>query len=265
MSTSYKIKDVAQRSGFTAATLRYYEEIGLLPEVCRTPAGYRLYDERTLERLAFITRAKQLGCTLEEISDLTLAWEGGQCGPVQDRLRGVVVEKLASAQQRIVELMTLTGDLQRAAAALEQHRPNGPCDDQCGCLSDSADADQANLVSPQGVTLRRSQRIRMTRYPSLAHSPLSSEFRHRSKKENAAIVGVGTAACVACCAGPIIGFLAVIGIGTAAGFACSELSVSSSARLVVVLVVRRRRQPAISCDVAAVPVPVETPTVRSRP
>ena len=62
---------VAHRSGFSAATLRYYEEIGLLPEASRTPAGYRLYDDRTLDRLAFISRAKQLGCSLDEITDLT--------------------------------------------------------------------------------------------------------------------------------------------------------------------------------------------------
>jgi len=139
VSTSYKIKDVADRSRFTAATLRYYEEIGLLPESTRTPAGYRLYDDRTLDRLAFIARAKQLGCTLEEIADLTLAWDGGQCGPVQDRLRGVVADKLASAQQQIVELTTLISELQRAAGTLELHRPDGPCDEQCGCVTDTTD------------------------------------------------------------------------------------------------------------------------------
>lgn len=39
------------------------------------------------------------------------------------------------------------------------------------------------------------------------------------KKENAAIVGVGVAACAVCCAGPILAVLAAIGLGTAAGFA----------------------------------------------
>jgi DNA-binding transcriptional MerR regulator len=138
VTDGYRIKDVAERSGFTAATLRYYEGIGLLPESTRTAAGYRMYDERTLDRLAFIARAKQLGCTLEEIADLTLAWDGGQCGPVQDRLRTVVADKLAGARQQIVELMTLTSELQRAATTLELHRPDGPCDDQCGCVTDMA-------------------------------------------------------------------------------------------------------------------------------
>ncbi len=150
MTTGYKIKDVADRSGFSAATLRYYEQIGLLPEATRTSAGYRLYDDRTLDRLAFIARAKQVGCSLDEIADLTLAWDGGQCGPVQDRLRTVVIDKLAGAQQQIVELMILTAELQRAAASLELHRPDGPCDDQCGCVSDTA-AD--SRLQPQAVAL----------------------------------------------------------------------------------------------------------------
>ncbi len=153
VSTSYKIKDVADRSGFTAATLRYYEQIGLLPEASRTPAGYRLYDDQTLDRLAFIARAKQLGCSLDEIADLTIAWDGGQCGPVQDRLRTVVADKLASAHQQIVELMTLTSDLQRAAATLEAHRPDGPCDIDCGCVTDTSDSDHSNVSAAQAVTL----------------------------------------------------------------------------------------------------------------
>jgi MerR family copper efflux transcriptional regulator len=136
--TTMRIKEVAERSGFSAPTLRYYEEIGLLPAPPRTPSGYRTYDEATLERLAFITRAKQLGCSLEEIADLTTAWAGGRCGPVQDQLRALVAAKLAAAKQQIVELMTLTGELQRSAAALELHRPDGPCDDQCGCVTDTS-------------------------------------------------------------------------------------------------------------------------------
>ena len=51
--------------------------------------------QRTLDRLAFIARAKQLGCTLEEITGLTTAWDGGQCGPIQDQLRQLVAGKIA--------------------------------------------------------------------------------------------------------------------------------------------------------------------------
>jgi MerR family transcriptional regulator, copper efflux regulator len=139
VDTGLQIKDVAAASGFTAATLRYYEQIGLLPESSRTPAGYRTYDQRTVDRLAFIARAKQLGCTLDEISGLTTAWDGGQCGPIQDRLRQLVATKITAAQTQIGNLMTFTSELQTAASALERHRPDGACDGDCGCVSDSAD------------------------------------------------------------------------------------------------------------------------------
>jgi hypothetical protein len=52
-------------------------------------------------------------------------------------LRTVVAEKLASAQEQVIELITLTAELQQAAAALDRHRPAGACDDRCGCVSDA--------------------------------------------------------------------------------------------------------------------------------
>ena len=141
VTTGYQIKEVSERTGFSTATLRYYEQIGLLPRSTRTAAGYRVFDDATLARLGFIARAKQLGCSLDEIADLTTAWEGGRCGPIQDRLRTVVADKLESAQLQIVELMTLSAELQRAAATLELNRPDGPCDDHCGCVTDGPAGD----------------------------------------------------------------------------------------------------------------------------
>jgi DNA-binding transcriptional MerR regulator len=138
MSTMLKIAEVAQRSGFTPATLRYYEDIGLLAPVARSDAGYRLYDETSLERLRFIGRAKQLGCSLDQITELTIAWDGGRCAPVQERLRAAVEARIAEAHTQIAELTALAAELQQAAAALSARPPDGPCDDTCGCTTDSA-------------------------------------------------------------------------------------------------------------------------------
>ncbi len=148
MSGELKIKEVADASGVTTATLRYYEQIGLLPEPSRTPAGYRVYDERTLDRLAFIARAKQLGCSLEEIGGLATAWDGGRCGPIQEQLRTLVAGKIAATRDQIVGLTTFASELQHAAAALERHRPQGACDSQCGCLTDPGDT-----TVPQAISL----------------------------------------------------------------------------------------------------------------
>ena len=83
------------------------------------------------------------------------------------------------------------------------------------------------------------------------------------KKDNVTIVGVGAAACVACCAGPIIGFLAAIGIGTAAGFALFGTISLVIGALAVAFVVRRRRRRAATCSTTPTTVAVEMPTVRT--
>ena len=86
----------------------------------------------------------------------------------------------------------------------------------------------------------------------------------RISKENATIVGVGAAACVACCAGPIIGFLAAIGIGTAVGFALFGTISLVVGALALIVVVRRRRRRAAACGTSPAPVTVQIPTVRAR-
>ena len=138
MPTTFQIAEVAQRSGFTAATLRYYEDIGLVAPASRTEAGYRLYDETSLERLRFIARAKQLGCSLEEIAELTTVWDGGRCANVQRRLRETVEAKITDARGQIADLSTLAADLQRAASTLSAQPVEGPCDDSCGCTTDTS-------------------------------------------------------------------------------------------------------------------------------
>ena len=140
MSTTFQIAEVAQRSGFTPATLRYYEDIGLLAPTRRTDAGYRLYDETSLERLRFISRAKQLGCSLDEIADLTRVWDGGRCATVQERLRATVEAKIADAHSQIAALTILAAELQTAAASLTAAPVDGPCDDTCACTNDAATA-----------------------------------------------------------------------------------------------------------------------------
>lgn len=130
----FRIAEVAERTGFSAPTLRYYEDIGLLPLPERSEAGYRLYDERAIDRLAFIARAKRLGCTLGEITELAQAWDSDECAPVKHRLRAVVADKLAQTEARIAELRAFSGDLRATARSLESAPLDGPCDDTCGCV-----------------------------------------------------------------------------------------------------------------------------------
>jgi DNA-binding transcriptional MerR regulator len=131
--STYAIGELAERSGFSASALRYYEDIGLVVPASRTASGYRVYDDGAVTRLTFIARAKQLGCTLEEIADLMDVWDGEECQPVQRRLHDLVTGKLDETQRRIDELTALADQLRDAAARLGGPAPDGPCSDDCAC------------------------------------------------------------------------------------------------------------------------------------
>ena len=145
MST-YTIGEVADRSGFSASALRYYEGIGLVEPTTRTDAGYRIYDDHTLARLAFISRAKQLGCSLEEITDLVSIWDGDRCGPVQRRFHELITDKMRSAQRQLAELTEFSAQLHAAAQHLSGEPVDGPCGDGCACVT--ADAGRTVGASP---------------------------------------------------------------------------------------------------------------------
>ena len=133
--SSYTIGDIARRSGFSASALRYYEDIGLVDPSGRTDAGYRLYDDEALTRLAFIARAKQLGCSLEEVTDLAGIWDGQQCGPVQRRFHDLVTAKIRDADAQIGELTAFAEQLRNAAAQLDAEPVDGPCGAGCACVT----------------------------------------------------------------------------------------------------------------------------------
>lgn len=65
-----RIGELAERTGTTTKTVRYYESIGLIPEPERTAAGYREYDEDAVERLRFVREAQASGLTLTEIQSI---------------------------------------------------------------------------------------------------------------------------------------------------------------------------------------------------
>ena len=85
-----------------------------------------------------------------------------------------------------------------------------------------------------------------------------------AKKDNIAIVGVGAIACAACCAGPILGFLAAIGFGTAAGFALFGTAALVFGVVAIVVVLRRKLRRAAMCAAVSGPVAVELSTLRTQ-
>ncbi|SIO90939.1 MerR family transcriptional regulator [Nocardiopsis sp. JB363] len=131
-----RISELAERSGVAATTLRYYEERGLLPAQ-RSPAGYRLYDERALDRLAFVTTAKRLGLDLDEIGELTALWAAHPCSHVKAALSPRLEQRLDQARARAAELKDFQAMLRTAHARLRRLPDrDAPCDPGCTFLTD---------------------------------------------------------------------------------------------------------------------------------
>mgnify|MGYP003630466050 CR=1 FL=1 len=64
------IGGIAKATGTKVNTIRFYEEIGLMPEAARTAAGQRTYTESEVKRLSFIRRARKLGFSIDETRSL---------------------------------------------------------------------------------------------------------------------------------------------------------------------------------------------------
>ncbi|MGD1714359.1 heavy metal-responsive transcriptional regulator [Dapis sp. BLCC M172] len=106
-----KIGQVAAVSGLPIKTIRYYEDMGLLkPSVERSQSGYRLFEESVLGRLSFIKRAKSLGLSLREISEILVIRDRGElpCREVKQKL----ASKVQEITSQIEALENLKGELQ---------------------------------------------------------------------------------------------------------------------------------------------------------
>jgi DNA-binding transcriptional MerR regulator len=133
-SAALRIGDVAEQTGTTPRTIRYYEEIGLLPASERQAGRHRVYDEETVERVRDLLRLKELlGISLDELKELVAAedaratlrreWRGGVEDPVRrreilDEALGHVAKQLELVRRRRDELAKLERELRAARRRL---------------------------------------------------------------------------------------------------------------------------------------------------
>jgi DNA-binding transcriptional MerR regulator len=98
-------------SGVKVPTIRYYEQIGLLPGAERSTGNQRLYARAAQDRLAFIRHARELGFTLEAIRDLL----GLSDRPDQScaQVDAIARAQLQAVEGRIARLQALKGELER--------------------------------------------------------------------------------------------------------------------------------------------------------
>ncbi len=125
-----RIGELAERTGTTTKTIRYYESIDLMPATDRTAAGYRMYDDAAVERLRFIRQAQATGLTLTEIQSILELKEAGATSC--QHTHALLEQHLADLDTQIAELQRARADLAALAARAGRLDPS-TCTDPNRC------------------------------------------------------------------------------------------------------------------------------------
>ena len=133
----FQVGEVARSLGLNPQTIYFYERIGLIPPPQRTEAGYRLFAEADVKRLAFITHAKTLGLTLEEIKEILLL-QDGQSLPCQEVLARLF-QKIEQIEVTMSQLQKLKGELLPLVRLCKNNLRQHGSQSQCIVFGDKPD------------------------------------------------------------------------------------------------------------------------------
>jgi DNA-binding transcriptional MerR regulator len=128
-----RISQLAESAGIPTSTVRYYERVGLLAVPARTASGYRDYADDAAARLRFITRARRMGLSCEQIIALIPVWAGTNCGAAHERVGRLVDQKQVEIAERIAELQPFSAQLDAVRASLDAEPPLAACRSDLTC------------------------------------------------------------------------------------------------------------------------------------
>jgi DNA-binding transcriptional MerR regulator len=174
-----RVSELAERAGVAPSTIRFYERAGLLSPAQRAENGYRVFTESALQELAFISRAKGIGMSLEDIAGLVAAWPTGECRSLQARLRTFLAGRIGQVREQLAELRAFERQLQAVLDRLSAHDP-GPeqCGKGCSCETglDLAPGVTVPTASPWGCSLDRDAlTARIGQWQALAAAATAAE------------------------------------------------------------------------------------------
>ncbi len=146
-----QISQAAKLGGVSPPTIRYYEEIGLLPKPPRSGAGYRRYTDSTVEELRFIRKAQAIGFSLDEIGEILQLSRSGQrpCGHVLT----LAHQHLAAVEERIRRLQKFRKQLAADLATWDKQKTATTCSGLCQWIADAEPE-----VSAENVRVRRTRK-----------------------------------------------------------------------------------------------------------
>jgi MerR family copper efflux transcriptional regulator len=144
------IGEAASASGVSAKMIRYYEQIELIRPASRTDSNYRTFSDRDVNDLRFIKRARSLGFSVDEITNLLALWRD-RVRPSRE-VKAIADGHIADLEARISEMQAMTGTLKALSqGCVGDERPD------CPILLDLAGGDVAGQI-PAGQKLRGGRR-----------------------------------------------------------------------------------------------------------
>jgi DNA-binding transcriptional MerR regulator len=128
-----RIGGLAERTGTNAPTIRYYEEIGLLPVANRKSGGQRVYDKEDVKRLTLIRRCREFGFSIEQVKSLVALLDDRERSCLE--LRDMARDHLATVQGKLKELRALERSIARFVETCNSLCLGGPGPD-CAVLDE---------------------------------------------------------------------------------------------------------------------------------
>lgn len=114
VASELSISEVCEVTDLSARTVRYWEELGLLPGVRRRNGARRVYGNDEIERLRFIRRLKALGLSLADIKELNVVYAiGGSTLAMLERLDDLLGSHLVDLGGRIADLSVLRDEMSK--------------------------------------------------------------------------------------------------------------------------------------------------------
>ena len=126
------IGEAGRAAGLPAKTIRYYEEIGLVPAPERAASGYRHYDASAVQTLRFVQRARQLGFSVEDCRGLVALWRDRRRSSAE--VKALALARVAEIDQKLRELQSM-----RATISSLAERCHGDDRPECPILDDLAE------------------------------------------------------------------------------------------------------------------------------
>ena len=170
-------------TGMPAKTIRYYEQIGVLPAPRRSAAGYRQYSRHDVHRLLFIRRARALGLSLANLKMLTVELDSGECLTMRPRLHALVAEQLRTVQRQIAEFQLLERQLTQVLQRLQTAAPTNHADG-CRCLDSGNPEEQELSQYPSPIPRKGEVMYPSTLEPLTMLAPSSSSDKDSTGNEH---------------------------------------------------------------------------------